>query len=804
MQAQPVHTSTISRINYGTIFEKYSDIYFSAEHWTHTFIFKLEKSKDINPFWPACNCTNVDGIFHPDFKYVFGKLSKLHNITLAEVDNTVDNILKLIPTHKIHISRRRRSILPIIGTVSRSLFGTATVEEVEKIANFVNRVKNKQNQIIEGFSHEINILHSFMGTTDHRISNLVKGIKENNMLLTKIDNDFKLNLENWQQKTSWIMSVLIDQLHKSSQISQIFSNLMLGVHGLMQNRLTTNLVPYATLAKTLTQVQSALTVERPGFQLLFTDPHFYYRHENVISYRHNNEILVTIKFPIGRLHKPMHLQRIQVYNVPVGTTSNHATTILDLPPFIAMSRNSKYYAEIQNIDLQKCHKYNKVIFCDYNIELIPTSHWTCSLALFKDNTQEVKNTCNFRFIPNGIQPSLRLLNQTHFLIYNISQINLQCSDGIKNINGCFFCILMLPCNCSLRTEHYYIPEKWTGCHNQNNNVSRIHPINLAILQEYFHAEKLKRVSSHSTFPVPLNISIPNFKLHASNISEIVANDGQAHLNLKKMIELSKKNKVIFSSLAEALIPTNEGNPNDVTASFILSIVASILASLATAFSIILFRKYQYICLTLAVRQMVPEAAAYSLPSFYYTLSTEAPITTSYPMLTLSQISDTSTIYLTVFIICFCIAMFVRKLLKPKFKTVLVLEITNGLRCIQVHVQSLPSNVASCHFVGTNVLTDITITSSITPLLRINWGDLLVTNSMLKNELQLQSFIRLNPYKGFLLKKMLKNKFAMFIWINHNNVCMPIKLCKPSCNECLPQSVIYSSTSQSTSETLLLK
>ena len=73
-----------------------------------------------------------------------------------------------------------------------------------------------------------------MGTTDHRISNLVKGIKENNMLLTKIDNDFKLNLENWQQKTSWIMSVLIDQLHKSSQISQIFSNLKLGVHGLMQ------------------------------------------------------------------------------------------------------------------------------------------------------------------------------------------------------------------------------------------------------------------------------------------------------------------------------------------------------------------------------------------------------------------------------------------------------------------------------------------------------------------------------------------------------------------------------------------
>lgn len=77
------------------------------------------------------------------------------------------------------------------------------------------------------------------------------------------------------------MSVLADQMHKSLQITQIFSKLMLGVHGLLQNKLTTNLVPYATLAKILHEIQSTLAMKRPGFKFLFTDPHFYYRHMKV-------------------------------------------------------------------------------------------------------------------------------------------------------------------------------------------------------------------------------------------------------------------------------------------------------------------------------------------------------------------------------------------------------------------------------------------------------------------------------------------------------------------------------------------
>ena len=154
------------------------------------------------------------------------------------------------------------------------------------------------------------------------------------------------------------------------------------------------------------------------------------------------------------------------------------------------------------------------------------------------------------------------------------------------------------------------------------------------------------------------------------------------------------------------------------------------------------------------------------------MSTEKTMTTTYPALTLAQISDTSTMYLVAFTVCILVVVIVRKILNSKFKTILVLEITDGIECIRVNVQTLQANIASCHFSGVNVLKNITLTASIIPKLTINWGDLTITNSMFKTELQLQSTIRLNPYKGVLLKKVLSNKFSMFIWISHNNVCIP--------------------------------
>ena len=356
LMAQTVlgNPSTANRINYGTIFEQHSNVYFSSEHWTHTYIFKLERPEDLNPFWPACNCTNNNITFHPDFKYVLYQLEVLHNQTITDIDKIIDNIFEIVPSYAVASYRKKRSLLPFIGTISKNLFGLATTEDIKKIANYINTVQRKQNIEIKGFIHEIDILHSFMSASDARINNIIKGVKENNMVLKHMNQELHANFEKLQEKNSIVMSIIVDQLYKSQRLSQTFSNLMSGIHSLMQNQLTTEIIPYSILANTLSHVETALKSKRPGFQLLFKDPNFYYRHNTFFFYRHDNKIILTLKFPIGKLNKPMKLHKIYSYPVPVNSDSEHATSILNLPAYVATSHDLSYYVEITNDIFNKC------------------------------------------------------------------------------------------------------------------------------------------------------------------------------------------------------------------------------------------------------------------------------------------------------------------------------------------------------------------------------------------------------------------------------------------------------------------
>ena len=121
--------ATVSRIDYGTIFEKEAQIYFSSEHWTHTYILALERPVDLNPVLQACNCTSNNNNCYADFKYIIFRLQKLHNKTLENIDNTLENIFTLILEHNFKIVRNKRSLLPIVVDIGKSLFGFATANE---------------------------------------------------------------------------------------------------------------------------------------------------------------------------------------------------------------------------------------------------------------------------------------------------------------------------------------------------------------------------------------------------------------------------------------------------------------------------------------------------------------------------------------------------------------------------------------------------------------------------------------------------------------------------------------------------
>lgn len=130
---------------------------------------------------------------------------------------------------------------------------------------------------------------------------------------------------------------------------------------------------------------------------------------------------------------------------------------------------------------------------------------------------------------------------------------MECAKQHHMIKGCDFCIINMPCQCSVMTNDIYLPARLTSCHNHTKNMTVLHPFNIVLLQEFFDNSEIQNVLADTTYANPLNVTIPNFKMYRHKMRQVLADDSNAHLSLKKMADQAKQVSVIFQSLAEPLL-----------------------------------------------------------------------------------------------------------------------------------------------------------------------------------------------------------------------------------------------------------
>jgi hypothetical protein len=110
--------TVVQRINYGIVFQPQEQLSVATEWWLHTYEIKLPRPKHI-PSVKSCHflnksCRTLDPILH--------NLDKINVQTGPSLNRTVKQIHTLLP--QTTIPRGKRSILPFIGDLSKSLFGT--------------------------------------------------------------------------------------------------------------------------------------------------------------------------------------------------------------------------------------------------------------------------------------------------------------------------------------------------------------------------------------------------------------------------------------------------------------------------------------------------------------------------------------------------------------------------------------------------------------------------------------------------------------------------------------------------------
>lgn len=763
----------VHQLNYGTVFKKMPQLYSTSEFWTHTFVIGFQDLDNVTNFVP-CNC--------PRYENLMEQLANLNNDSITTIQNTREAILNLLQYSNKHSnpSRSRRSLLPFIGDITKSLFGIATTSDLQNVANHVNALQKAHIALNTKFNHEAELLTSFMATTNDRFNNAIAGIQDNHNLIEqyrlKVENTFN-DLRNQQ---SWLMSIVLSQMTHHQVIQQYYSSLFSGFITLLNGKLSPLIIPQQYLSTAISNIRDLLNIHRPEFHLVHSDPTYYYNHADFLVTKGQSNILVTVRFPVASLDQPMKLFKILSYPVPINNTSTHATMISGLPTYFAIphKHNFQSYVTLTKDSLDLCDHDINYIHCHDNIPTTPLSNPSCPLALYSGNTSLIHELCTFHFVPNSITPTISQLNQSHFLIVNISSVTIQCMES-ESIVNCHFCILEVPCNCSIQSNQYQFMPRFTGCHTNDTEFTVSHPVNLIMLQKFFGESAVASITANSTFPSPLNITTKPFTFYNHEFAQMVATDNTQKLNLEKMVASAKEDQLIYSTMADPILNSGIFNENQTSLQSIISFVAIGMSVISLLGYLCLFRKYKSLAATVTMATQFKSASSASLPSFIYT---DAP-TQQTPIPWTTQVHTALPHYNTYILLTLSLLAFlyfIKQQIRQRQKPELMLEVSNSFTSITCRILTLPTCISFCTYHSDSKPQINGVRFGFTPKLSVNWNNFSINVSGDMHTLLPPISIPLTWIQAFHFKRILQTRHVTQIWLTHHNYCVPIDISVSPC------------------------
>ena len=263
-----------------------------------------------------------------------------------------------------------------MGDLSKTLFGTATFEDVQILARHINALNKVTRNVVKSVQQHEDNMSSYIKTVDDRITNTVKGIKENELAITHIQSQLFESFENLEHSFTTMGVLLSKQIEKSRKLETRFQELIQGVYELVEGKLSPRLIPPQTLSNCITDIQNILNNNYQDFHLIHKDPKDIYKKVHTFFTRNDTKLYISVKFPISPFAEPLTMFNILSFAVPLNETSNQATHLVGLPEILAVTSDLTYYSTLEKQELNKCSQ-TKVITCKFTKVLRPFTHNSC-------------------------------------------------------------------------------------------------------------------------------------------------------------------------------------------------------------------------------------------------------------------------------------------------------------------------------------------------------------------------------------------------------------------------------------------
>lgn len=439
-------------VSENVIFQKTNEIYTNDAHWYVTFV------HDLKPFQGLVNKIrdDIEGTseilrtiaYDYDKKGLIEYVETFKSLQI-EADLLTDTYQSIYKTFEDYTTlhkdtgRVKHSILPFVGQLMSTLFGTMSESDLENINRNINLLAENQKEII----HDLDMSLSVLNLTRVQVSENRRSIMDLIICIQKLDRKVLELQGHLEEKLTRLgqfihtylqFQMIFDEIKMTIQNAIFYiGNLKSELNMLALNHLSTSTISPRDLKILLVEIQSKLPMNYELPKNPRIDIWYFYKTLSCMTYIENDQIRIVLKIPLINTKEKYDIFKVHNIPVPFYNASNlgevkHCLVKYEIEGGLLMiSKNREEYALLSENDYHMCN-HHKLSFCNPKATFYPTNmNKLCVMALFMKAQNDIKRFCKQTVVLNQKLPWAKYLSSGIWLIVTNENLKftVSCQSG---------------------------------------------------------------------------------------------------------------------------------------------------------------------------------------------------------------------------------------------------------------------------------------------------------------------------------------------------------------------------------------